>query len=157
MSAALITAAVLSVGGLALTTWLGYSGGGDTDLLRHATLGIFVTLLTLLTHSMMMFYLLGKGRAIREAVTEGGLSQQFVADVARARRPVFSLGTLASAIIMAAAIIGAGVDTRVIPAGVHGVIALSALVLNLMAVRAEFAALGTSSRIVAEVNRLLGA
>jgi hypothetical protein len=106
---------------------------------------------------MMMFYLIGKGRAIREAVTEAGLSSQFVAEVARARRPVFSLGTLASAIVMLAAIIGGGVDTRVIPAGVHGVIALSAFVLNLLAVRAEILALRTSSQVVAEVNRLLGA
>jgi hypothetical protein len=118
---------------------------------------LFATLLTLLTQSMMMFYLLGKGRAIREAVTDGGLSRDFVSDFARVRRTVFSGGSLAAAAIMAAAIVGAGVDTRVIPAGVHGVLATFAFVVNVLAVRAEAIALTRSSRIVTEVNRLLGA
>ena len=38
---------------------------------RHITLAIFSTMLTLLAHSMMMFYLIGKGKAVKDAMAEG--------------------------------------------------------------------------------------
>ena len=72
MSAALITASVLSLAGLLASFALGYVAAAPEEILRHATFAIFVTLMTLLAHSMTMFYLIGKGRAIRDAVAEGG-------------------------------------------------------------------------------------
>jgi hypothetical protein len=48
------------------------------------------------------------------------------------------------------------VDTGVLPSIVHAGIAYAAIVCNLAAVKIELAALMTSSRIVDEVNRLIG-
>ena len=104
---------------------------------------------------MTMFYLIGKGKAVREAVTEGGLSQELYRVVAKVRRPVFSTATVAMVLTMATAIIGGGVDTGVIPAGIHSVLALSALAGNLVAVRTEVIAMLSSARIVAEVDQQL--
>jgi hypothetical protein len=157
MSAALVTALCLSLVGLVLSAALGYRAGSQAELLQHATVGVFTTLLALLTHSMTMFYLIGKGRAIRDALAEGGLPGDLAAEVARARRPVFSMGSLASAVTMAAAIVGAGVDTKVLPPAVHAALAFAAIAAHVAAMRAAFAALATSGRIVAEVNRRLGA
>ena len=56
-----------------------------------------------------------------------------------------------------AAILGASVDTGVLPPIVHAMIAYGAVATNLMAVNVEMAALRSSSRVVDEVNRLLGA
>ena len=70
MAAALVTAALLSFGGLVASLILGMTISSSPDVLRHTTTSIFATLLTLLTHSMMMFYFIGKGKAVREAVTE---------------------------------------------------------------------------------------
>jgi hypothetical protein len=104
-----------------------------------------------------MFYLIGKGRAIKDAVADGGLQGSFVGDIARARRPVFARGTIAMALTMAAAIVGGGVDTKVLPPIVHAGLAFAALASNLWAFKAELAALGSSARITDEINRLLGA
>jgi hypothetical protein len=57
------------------------------------------------------------------------------------------------AVTMVTAIIGASVDTGVLPPMVHATIAYGAIVLNLAAVKIEIAALTASSRIVDEVNR----
>ena len=73
--------------------------------------------------------------------------------IAAARKPVFSVGTLAMAATMVTAIIGASVDTHVLPPMVHAMIAYGAIVCNLAAVKIEIAALTASSRIVDEVNR----
>jgi hypothetical protein len=57
---------------------------------------------------------------------------------------------------MTAAILGASVDTGVLPPIVHAMIAYGAIACNLAAVRIEVSALSTSGRIVDEVNRLIG-
>ena len=157
MSAALITASVLSLAGLLVSFALGYVAVAPDEVLRHATFAIFVTLVTLLAHSMTMFYLIGKGRAVRDAVAEGGLATDAAARVSALRGPVFKLATLAMASTMLTAIVGGGVDTGVVPAGVHTLLGMLAIVVGAAALRAIVHALNESSRIVDEVNRDLGA
>jgi hypothetical protein len=155
VSAALLTSTLVSIGGVAFAAYLGLAGGGEATLSRHVTIGIFSAMMTLLSHSMMMFYFIGKGRAVRDAAREGGLSGEFEARIALLRKPVFSIGTLAMVLTMATAILGASVDTGVLPAAAHGVLAYSCLIVNLGALRVEVIALMESGRIVSEVNRLL--
>jgi hypothetical protein len=153
MAQALVTAVAIGTLGLGATAVLGLLG---TDLSRHITIGIFSTMITLLAHSMMMFYLIGKGKAVKDAMAEGGLTGDYFRRIAIARKPVFSIGTVAMGITMVTAILGASVDTGVLPPIVHGMIAYAAITANLAAAKIELDALGESSRVVGEVNRLLG-
>ena len=153
MAQALLTAVALGTLGLGAAAVFGLLG---TDLSRHITVGIFSTMITLLAHSMMMFYLIGKGKAVKDAMAEGGLTGDYFRRIAIARKPVFSIGTVAMAATMATAILGASVDTGVLPPIVHGMIAYAAITANLAAAKIEIDALGESSRVVSEVNRLLG-
>ena len=114
-------------------------------------------MVTLLAHSMMMFYLIGKGKAVKDAMAEYSVTGNYYRRIALARKPVFSIGTLAMAVTMVAAIMGASVDTGVLPSIVHATIAYGAIVCNLGAAKIEITALLESSRIVAEVNRRLEA
>ena len=154
MAQALLSAVGIGVVGLAATTVLGLGG---TDVARHISFGIFSTLVLLLAHSMMMFYLIGKGKAVKDAMAEHSVTGDYYRRIALARKPVFSIGTLAMAVTMVAAIMGASVDTGVLPPIVHATIAYGAIVCNLAAAKIEITALLESSRIVAEVNRRLGA
>jgi hypothetical protein len=153
MAQALLTAVALGTFGQAAAAVVGLLGG---DLARHITFGIFSTMVTLLAHSMMMFYLIGKGKAVKDAMAEGGLSGDFFRRIAVARKPVFSIGTLAMALTMTTAILGASVDTGVLPPIVHAMIAYAAITANVAAAKIEIDALSESSRVVSEVNRLLG-
>jgi hypothetical protein len=153
MAQALLTSVGIAVIGLVTTAVLGLQA---TDVSRHIAFGIFSSLITLLAHSMMMFYFIGKGRAVKDAMTEGGLTGDFYRRIAAVRKPVFSIGTLAMVVTMVAAILGGGVDTGVLPPMVHATIAYGAIACNLAALKIEIDALGSSSRIVDEVNRLLG-
>jgi hypothetical protein len=150
---ALLTAVGLGVIGLGVTTVLGLAGG---DIPSHISFGIFSTLATMLAHCMMMFYLIGKGKAVKDAMAEGGLAGDYFRRIAVARKPVVSIGTLAMGVTMTAAILGASVDTGVLPPMIHATMAYAAIVANLAAARIEIGALGESSRVVDEVNRLLG-
>ena len=98
-------------------------------------------MVTLLAHSMMMFYLIGKGKAVKDAMAEHSVTGDYYRRIAAARKPVFSIGTLAMAVTMVAAIMGASVDTGVLPPIVHAMIAYGAIACNLAAVKIEIAAL----------------
>ena len=155
MSVALITATILGVGRLSYVTFLGYTVASSAEVLQHTTFGIFFTLIMLLTHSMTMFYLIGKGKAVREAAEEGGLSREYYLTVANVRKPVFGIAPIAMLLTMTTAIFGGGVDTGVLPAGLHALLGLSAIAGNLYALRVEIGAMLASSEVVAEVDRLL--
>jgi hypothetical protein len=157
MAAALLTAVMASVAGIGFAVYLGLTAASDAMLSRHILIGIFSTMICLLSHSMMMFYFLGKGKAVKEAAAEGGLSKEFERRIAVLRKPVFSIGTYAMLLTLVAGLLGASVDTGRLPAGIHGVIAYSCLALNLFALRVEIGALRESNEVVAEVNQLLNA
>ena len=153
MAQALLTAVFIGLTGLVATTVLGLRGA---DISRHISFGIFSTLVTLLSHSMMMFYLIGKGKAVKDAMAEHGVAGDYYRRIASARKPVFSIGTLAMVVTMVAAILGASVDTGVLPPMVHAMIAYGAIACNLAAAKVEAAALIESRRIVDEVNQQIG-
>ena len=153
MAQALLTAVGVGIIGLVVTVVFALSG---FDVSRHISFGIFSTMVTLLAHSMMMFYLIGKGKAVKDAMAEGGLQGNFYNRIARARKPVFSSGTLAMSVTIVAAILGASVDTGALPAIVHAMIGYGAVAANLAAAKIEIDAIGEASRVVDEVNRLLG-
>ncbi|HEY7474796.1 MAG TPA: hypothetical protein VH679_07275, partial [Vicinamibacterales bacterium] len=79
----------------------------------------------------------------------------FVVEIAQARKPVFSIGTFAMLLTIAAAIVGGGVDVGSMPAALHQVLAWSAVAVNLAAVRVEMRAMAAGLRIVAAIDRLL--
>jgi hypothetical protein len=150
LAQALVTSVLFGLVGLVVTAFLGLRG---TDISRHISYGFFSAMVTLLAHSMMMFYLIGKGKAVKDAMAEHSVTGDYYRRIAAARKPVFSIGTLAMAVTMVAAIMGASVDTGVLPPMVHAMVAYGAIACNLAALRTEFSALLESSRIVDEVNR----
>jgi hypothetical protein len=151
---ALLTGVVLGLVGVITTVIIGLRG---SDVARHVSFGLFSTLITLLAHSMMMFYLIGKGKAVKDAMTEHSVAGDYYRRIAAARKPVFSIAAFAMAITMVTAILGASVDAGVLPPIVHGTIGYGAVACNLAALKIEVDALTASSRIVDELNRLLGA
>jgi hypothetical protein len=150
---ALLTAVFIGLTGLVATAVLGLRGA---DISRHISFGIFSTLITLLAHSMMMFYLIGKGKAVKDAMAEHSVAGDYYRRIAVARKPVFGMATLAMAVTMTTAILGASVDTGVLPPMVHAMIAYGAIACNLAAGKIEIDALLQSSRIVDEVNQQIG-
>jgi hypothetical protein len=150
---ALLTAVFIGLAGLVTAVVFGLQA---TDVGRHISVGIFSTMITLLAHSMMMFYLIGKGKAVKDAMAEHSVAGDYYRRIAAARKPVFSIATLAMAVTMVAAIMGASVDTGVLPPIVHAMIAYGAIACNVAALKTEISALSASSGIVDEVNRQIG-
>lgn len=157
MAAALISTVAVALAGLVSAAVIGLRITGEADLYRHTSFGIVSTMVTLLAHSMMMFYLIGKGRAVKDALAEGALADRgYARRIAVARKPVFSAGIVAMVLTMATAIMGASVDAGATAPLLHALVACSAIAANLVALGFELAALTETGRVVDEVNRLLG-
>lgn len=152
MTAALLTLTGLSVLGLAASYVIAMTAGSSADISLHVLVAVFATMLNLLSHSLMMFYLLGKGRAVKEAMAEYNLTGTYLARVAALRGPVFSRGTYAMVLTMATAIIGASVDVRVLPKWPHATLAAVAVLVNVWALWTEGTALRGTQRVVREVD-----
>ena len=88
MAQALLTAVVIGLAGLVTTAVYGLLGN---DVARHISFGIFSTMITLLAHSMMMFYLIGKGKAVKDAMAEYHLDGDYYRRIAAARISIFTL------------------------------------------------------------------
>jgi len=149
---ALLTAVIIGLGGLVAAAVYGLRG---TDVSTHILVAFFSVMVVLLAHSMMMFYLIGKGKAVKDAIAEHSLSGDWYQRFALARKPVFSIGTLAMAVTIVAAILGASVDVQALPPIIHAYIAYAAIICNVLAMRVEVGALSASGRIVDEVNELI--
>ena len=75
--------------------------------------------------------------------------------MATARAPVFGTSSLAMGLTMLTAILGGGVDTEVLPVGVHSVASIAMLGANIFAFRIQISALMVATEIVNEVNQQL--
>jgi hypothetical protein len=150
LAQALLTSVFIGLTGLVAAAVLGLRG---TDVARHISFGIFSTLIILLAHSMMMFYLIGKGKAVKDAMAEHHVTGDYYRRIAAARVPVFSVGTFAMGATIGAALLGVFVDTNVLPPIVHAMFAYGAIACNLAAVKIEISVIAESSRVVNEVNQ----
>jgi len=84
MAQALLSAVGIGLAGLVATVIFGHLG---TDISRHVSFGIFSTLVMLLAHSMMMFYLIGKGKAVKDAMAEHHVTGDYYQRIGRRENP----------------------------------------------------------------------
>jgi len=140
-------------------------------MMTHFVLGTATAILCTFVHVLIMFYLIGTGIDIREAVKDdASLSDRFVPLTREFKRRVFPLATLSTAFIVLAALMGGEVHSRIIPRvsdglfpvrevaawWIHGAVVLLAVVLNATAFVAELRVARDNRAVIDEINRVLG-
>ena len=102
-----------------------------------------------------MFYLIGTGKAIKDAVRENGLDPALIEETKRFKNASYPSLMLAMGLVMATFILGGGVATGSVPAWVHHVLFYLAVLVQLYALRIEWRVLGENERLMADVDRRL--
>jgi len=135
VAVALITLSILGNLALAFAAFYGHyrvaAGLGNADY--HFFTGLFSAFLAMFAQLMSMFYLIGTGKMIREAVIEEGLDPAYNAEALGFKVRFFPLASLAVTCIVATPILAGGVHAEKLPPSIHGWAALAALGLNLAA------------------------
>ena len=152
--------ALLVVGWLATLTFVaagvvGYVVGGWEGGDLHVLLGLVASLLLLFSHTWIMFYLIGTGKAIKAAVAEHDLPAEWIERTREFKNRSYPALMLAMVLVMATFILGGGVERRVLPGWIHHALFYLALAAQLRALWREHAVLGANQRLLDEAEERL--
>ena len=123
----------------------------------HVLLGLASSLLLLFSHCWIMFYLIGTGRAIKDAVRESGLPGELVERTKAFKSRSSPALMLALLLAMATFILGGGVYTGAVPTWVHHGLFWVTAAVQVWALRVEQQVLGENDRLMVEVDRRVAA
>ena len=157
MGRALLIVGLMGTLGVAATAVLGYllSAPTDPEMPRHVLVGLASSLLLLFSHCWIMFYLIGTGKAIKDAVKEGGLDPAFAEETKRFKNSSYPSMMLAMGLVMATFILGGGVQIGSLPKWVHHALFYAAILVQCWSLRIEWRVLTDNERLMAEVDRRL--
>jgi len=132
-------ALILALPALLATALTGIFGRLD----RHLELGLVTAILLVGLHTLVILFMIVTGRVLREAVRARELSEEFLAELNEffARRAAYPAAVLGAVTIVGAGVLGYGAPAMGLPAALHMLAGLGALVVNLWAMPHEYAAL----------------
>lgn len=130
MALALIASSFASVVALAFVTWNGFRVPEHISVTQHITYAVPTMVVSMFAHSMAMFYFIGTGVQIKDAVKNHVLSPEFVNETKALKKEVFPIAMLTMGVVMAAFIVGGGVHTHAVPRWVHTGLAFAAVLVS---------------------------
>ena len=156
MGRALLIVGWIATAGLVATGLAGYFFSLESGSIGlHLSLGLASSLLLLFSHCWIMFYLIGTGKAIKEAVAEYGLEADLLERTKDFKNRSYPSLMLAMGLVMAVFIIGGGVYTRFIPAWVHHALFYAALVVQVRTLAIERSVLVENDELMTSIDRRL--
>lgn len=160
MGRALLVVGWMATLGFVGTGVVGYRHAAFADgagMRLHILLALATSLLLLFSHCWIMFYLIGTGRAIKDAVRDGGLPGELYERTKGFKNRSYPWLMLALGLAMATFILGGGVFTGAVPGWVHHGLFWAALVAQVRALWLEQQVLVENHRLMTEIDRRLAA
>lgn len=146
MYAVLLTFIVLDVLLIAVEVTLGIALERSADVNRHYLLGLLVSMYTCFIHCLVLFYLIGTGKDVREAVEDhSDLKAEYFPWTNRQKRRAFPPACFALALMVFATLMGGEVHSRLLVGLTDGQLPLRGIPMwwiHLVAVVAAIAASG---------------
>jgi hypothetical protein len=164
MALALTLGTLLSIAGLLVTSVQGVSLATGLDVggplakalvTRHVALAIPTVMFSLFSQSMVIFFFIGTGRLVKDDVArypeeEKRLVYRALSEFKRRTSPPATFALLSS---IAVFVLGGAVHTRALPSWTHLAASLSALLLHVWALVAEWRAFGDNARLMADPRK----
>lgn len=157
MGRSLLIVGLLGTIAVAVAGALGFGvhSPADPGMQQHVVAALVASLPILFSHSWILLYLLGTGRMIRDAVREGGLAAELLADSRRLRRACYAWLLLAAGLVAADFLVGGAVAANAARPWVHQTLFWTALAAQAIALWAEWRALAANERLMGEVDQRL--
>ena len=153
MSIALLTLALVGTLTLLGSIAGGYRVPGVPAAMRaHFLLALLSTLLLVMAHSFIMFFLIATGVEMKDLEKEKGWGDSFRRRTVAMKGKVFPVMTLALMLVIANFILGAAAHTRAIPAPVHEALAWLTFAVCGYALWREWQVLGDNNRLIEEAG-----
>ena len=153
MSIALLTLALVGTIGFLWSIVGGYRVPGNPLAMRgHFLIALTSTLLLVMAHSFIMFFLIATGVEMKDMEKEKGWGDSFRRRTVAMKGRVFPVMTSALLLIVANFILGAAAHTRAIPAIVHHGLAWLTFLVAAYALWREWEVLGENNRLIEEAG-----
>jgi len=155
MGRALLILGWLATAGLLATAVLGFQVTPEGGVGSHLLAALLSSLLILFSHSWIMFYLIGTGKAVKTAVSEHGLDAEYAAMTVEFKNRSYPWLMLAMGVVMTTFVIGGGVATRVIPSWIHALLFGVASLIQVRSLILEGEVLLANDRLMREVDQAI--
>jgi hypothetical protein len=155
MGRALLIVGAMATLGLIASAVLGYGLDGPvgSEMSRHVLVSLASSLLLLFSHCWIMFYLIGTGKAIKEAVAEHALEPALIEETKRFKNRSYPSLMLAMGLAMATFILGGGAATNSLPVWVHHGLFWATLLVQARTLWIEKDVLEQNEKLMADVDR----
>lgn len=155
MGRALLIIGALATLGFVASAVLGYGLTGPTDpeLPPHLLVGLGAVLMMLFSHSWILIYLLGTGRAVGEAVRTFQLEADLAEASRRFRRRAIPVLLVAVGLVFATFLLGAAVVPKVVPSWIHHALFYVTVIAQVIALRIESQMLRANEELLVAIDR----
>lgn len=158
MSRVLLWIGALGTLGLVSTAGHGYlRDAAGAGVNWHASVGLVASLLILFSHCWILFFLVGTGKAVKEAVTRAGLSADSIERTKRFKQRLYPWLMLAMALVIATFVNGGWTYGAWKASGgsvwIHRLLAPLTVVIQLWSLYLEFDVLSRNQRLIQRVDR----
>ena len=153
MGRALLVIGWIGLVGLAAAGISGYRVTDLNTLNTHVLVALLACLLLLFSHCWILFYLIGTGKVIKNAVAEHGLEASIVEQTRQFKNRTNPWLMSAMTLAIATFVLGAGAHAQTVPAWFHHVLFYLTLVVQIVTLRLEYGVLVANERIIVDVGR----
>lgn len=160
MERSMLIVGVLATLGVVASAALGYAIAApqETAMQTHVLVALAATLLAVFSHSWILLYLIGTGRAVQGAIRRESLDPELGRRVRRLKSFAYPCVLLAMAGMLAVFALGAASTANYVPARHHHLAFYAALVVQAVALWTEARILRENERLLLDVDgRLAGA
>ncbi len=156
MVLALLTSSLMGAISLVITIALGFAVDSRADVNQHFLFALFTTFVIVLAQCMSIFYFIGTAKQVKDLMVDHPRREEFVLRTRTFKAGVFPAASWTIVFTMAVFIIGAGVDTRVVPVWIHTGLGALALATFIYALFREIQYMSKNNILLDEVAGLVG-
>ncbi len=151
MSSIFALLAGTSLAGMLAALGTGLAQGAGEAAFLHRGLGLAGAILMLFTHSIVFVYMIGTGRAIKDAVRDHGVDRAFYVEHVGYKWQASPWAMTCASLSVATAVLGGMVEAGAAAAWLHPLVALATVVAQALGLPAEYRTIRANGRLLDRV------
>ncbi len=148
MAQALLITTLLTIAGLLVTSFVGFTADSPPEIARHIMFALGTVVVGLFSQSMTMFFFIGTGKEIKDKAKGASDASVVVQQTKTFKSQVFPTALYAMAVLMVTFILGGGVHMHKVPVWLHNVLTALSILMFARAYWVQLRAMDENARLM---------